>query len=120
MLKTFFEIETDNLGQPLPVTKSTNRKLFTGDTPTLQSLKISTDQYAMVQQGQYPVILLNLKDTKGINYKEIENNVVKKVQNTYEQHAYLASSNKLRSDEKQLFKNYLQGKINSKADLFLK
>jgi hypothetical protein len=49
MIKTFFEIETD------------------------APLKISTDQEAMTQQGQYPVILFNLKETKGSDYKEIEN-----------------------------------------------
>jgi hypothetical protein len=109
MLKTFFEIETDDQGQPLSIAKRNNQKLFTG-------LKISNDQYAMIQQGQYPVIFLNLKETRGNSYKEIENNIVKKVQNTYEQHTYLSNSTQLRPDEKQLFKNYLQGEIN-KADL---
>lgn len=109
MLKTFFEIETDDQGQPLPITRGRNRKLFAG-------LKISAEQYAMAHQGQHPVILFNLKETKGSDYKEIENNIIKKVQNTYEQHTYLANSSQLRSDEKELFQNYLQGKIN-KADL---
>jgi hypothetical protein len=103
MLKTFFEIETNARG------RRRNRKLFTG-------LKISVDQYAMARQGRYPVILLNLKETKGNDYHEIENNIIKKVQNTYEQHTYLADSNQLRLDERQLFQNYLKGKIN-KADL---
>jgi len=89
--------------------KRRNRKLFAG-------LKVSTDQYAMARQGRYPVILLNLKETKGNDYHEIENNIIKKVQNTYEQHTYLADSNQLRPDERQLFQNYLKGKIN-KADL---
>src|SRR6185436_13989512 len=116
MIKTFFEIETDAQGQRLPIAKRINRKLFAGSIPNLQPLKISTDQEAMTQQGQYPVILFNLKETKGSDYKEIENNIIKKVQNTYEQHAYLAKSNQLRPDEKQLFQNCLQVKIN-KADL---
>jgi hypothetical protein len=116
MLKTFFEIEIDAQGQPLPLTKRRNRKLFAGSISTLQPLKISADQYAMAQQGRYPVILFNLKETKGSDYKEIENNIIKKVQNTYEQHTYLTKSIQLRLDERQLFQNYLQGKIN-KADL---
>ncbi|CAI2194814.1 17075_t:CDS:1 [Funneliformis geosporum] len=109
MLKTFFEIETDDKGQFLPPNKRINQKLFAG-------LKISTDQPAMAQQGQHPVILFNLKETKGNNYQEIENNLIKKMQNTYEQHTYLTNSSRLRPDEKQLFQNYLQGEIN-KADL---
>src|SRR4051812_23786751 len=109
MLKTFFEIETDDQGQPLPITRRRNRKIFAG-------LKISAEQYIMAHQGQHPVILFNLKETKGNDYKEIENNIIKKVQNTFEQHTYLVNSNQLRSDEKQLFQNYLRGKIN-KADL---
>src|SRR6185436_2272782 len=116
MLKTFFEIEIDAQGQPLPITKRRNRKLFAGSTSTLQPLAISADQYAMAQQGRYPVILFNLKETKGSDYKEIENNIIKKVQNTYEEHTYLAKSIQLRPDEKQLFQNCLQVKIN-KADL---
>src|SRR5688572_28133485 len=104
MLKTFFEIETDGKGQLLPPNKRINRKLFAG-------LKISTDQRAMAQQGKHPVILFNLKETKGNNYKDIEDNIIKKVQNTYEQHTYLADSDQLRPDEKQLFQNYLQGEI---------
>src|SRR5438132_10383447 len=116
MLKTFFEIEINDQGQPLPINKRKNHKLFVGSNLVPEPLKISADQYAMAQQGQYPVIILNLKDTKGINYKEVENNIIKKVQNAYEHHTYLASSSQLRLDERQLFKNYLQGKIN-KADL---
>src|SRR6185503_15267439 len=74
------------------------------------------EQYIMAHQGQHPVILFNLKETKGNDYKEIENNIIKKVQNTFEQHTYLTNSSHLRIDEKQLFQNYLRGKIN-KADL---
>src|SRR5207245_2036446 len=84
MLKIFFEIETDVQGQPLPITERGNQKLFTG-------LKISTDRYSMAQQGQYPVILLNLKETKGNNYQEIENNIKKKIKKTFEQHTYLVN-----------------------------
>ncbi|CAG8767583.1 22574_t:CDS:1, partial [Gigaspora rosea] len=40
---TFFEIETDNQGQPLLTSKRINRQLFAG-------LKISTNKYAIAQQ----------------------------------------------------------------------
>ncbi|KLL04405.1 MAG: hypothetical protein MRERV_4c009 [Mycoplasmataceae bacterium RV_VA103A] len=57
-----------------------------------------------------------MKDTKGNNYQEIENNIIKKMQDVYEQYTYLINSNRLREDEKQLFQKHLRGEIN-KADL---
>jgi hypothetical protein len=124
MLKTFFEIEVDSQGQPLSLTQKTNYKLFAGGTVNLdterikklQPLKIANYPEVMKYQGQYPVVLLDFKDANGNNYQEIENNIVKKVQNAYEKHIYLANSSQLRTDEKQLFQKYLQSKI-TKADL---
>jgi len=109
MLKYFFEIETDSKGKILPLNERSNNKLFT-------DLKISTDQNSMAEQGQYPVIFFSLKNTSGNNYQEIENNVIKKVQDAYKLHDYLIDSNQLNSFDKQKLQNYYQGKI-KKVDL---
>ena len=114
MLKTFFEIETNDQGQPLSIAKRNNQKLFTG-------LKISNDQYAMIQQGQYPVIFLNLKETRGNSYKEIENNIKEKVITLFSENRYLEKY-LIKSDEflvesrRRKLTKYLSGKF-SKADL---
>src|SRR5437763_1663571 len=109
MLKYFFELETNSEGKILPLNKRSNNKLFT-------DLKISTDQNSMAEQGQYPVIFFSLKNTSGNDYQEIENNVIKKVQDAYKSHDYLMNSNQLNSFDKQKLQNYYQGKI-KKVDL---
>ena len=109
MLKYFFELETNFKGEILPLNEQSNNKLFT-------DLKISTDQNSMAEQGQYPVIFFSLKNTSGNDYQEIENNVIKKVQDAYKLHDYLIDSNQLNSFDKQKLQNYYQGKI-KKVDL---
>src|SRR6185312_14866083 len=70
----------------------------------------------MKEQGKYPVILLNLRETKGTSYKEVEEKIIKRIGHTYYEHVYLINSNKLEKNEKEIFQKYLRGKI-SKADL---
>jgi hypothetical protein len=116
MLKTFLEIEVNEKGEALPIDKRINHKLFTGSSLNPQPLKISAKQWVMNEQGKYPVILLNLRETKGTNYKEVEEKIIKRIGHTYYEHIYLINSDKLEKNEKELFQKYLRGKIN-KADL---
>ncbi|CAG8455594.1 21727_t:CDS:2 [Gigaspora margarita] len=109
MLKCFFEIETDDRGQALDLEERSNTRIFVG-------LAISKDQKIMKELGQYPVILFSLKNTKGNNYREIVNNINKKIQETYRLHAYLSYSERLGSFNKKKFQDYCQGKFNL-ADL---
>jgi hypothetical protein len=79
MLRKFFEIEVDEKGKPLPLEQKINNKLFLGGTVDLgikgkrilKPLKINSNEYAMVQQGNYPVISISFKDVKGSNYKTL-------------------------------------------------
>src|SRR5438067_13822242 len=114
MLKYFFEIETDAQGRSLPITERSKQKLFTG-------LKISADQDSMVELGKYPVILLSLKNTKGNDYQEIENNIKKKVIALFTEYRYLEQylvkdNDFLAESQKRELTRYLSGEF-GKADL---
>ncbi len=97
MLQKFFEIEVDEDGRPLPEGEKINNKLFWGGTVdlgikgkrTLKPLKISANEYAMAQQGNYPVISINFKDVKGSSYKEIEEEIQGQVIKLFASHRYL-------------------------------
>ncbi|WP_375331173.1 AAA family ATPase [Candidatus Tisiphia endosymbiont of Oplodontha viridula] len=97
MLKKFFEIEVDQDGKPLAQEKRVNHKLFTGGIVdlgikgkrTLKPLKINSNEYAMVQQGNYPVISINFKDVKGSSYQEIESSIRNQVIQLFANHYYL-------------------------------
>ncbi len=97
MLQKFFEIEVDEDGRPLPNEQKLNNKLFIGGTVdlgikgkrTLKPLKISANEYAMAQQGNYPVISINFKDVKGNSYQEIENGIRKQIIKLFANHYYL-------------------------------
>ncbi|WP_375326850.1 AAA family ATPase [Candidatus Tisiphia endosymbiont of Nemotelus uliginosus] len=120
MLQKFFEIEVDDTGVPLPEGEKTNNKLFWGGTVdlgikgkrALNPLKISTNEYAMAQQGNYPVISINFKDVKGSSYKEIESKVQMQIIKLYETHRYLEqyyqeSTKLLSNNQKQQLTHYL-------------
>ncbi|WP_341761078.1 AAA family ATPase [Candidatus Tisiphia endosymbiont of Thecophora atra] len=97
MLRKFFEIEVDEKGKPLPLEQKINNKLFLGGTVdlgikgkrTLKPLKINSNEYAMVQQGNYPVISISFKDIKGSNYQDIENGIRNQVIQLFANHYYL-------------------------------
>ncbi len=97
MLRRFFEIEADEKGKPLPLEQKINNKLFLGGTVdlgikgerTLKPLKINSNEYAMVQQGNYPVISINFKDVKGSSYQEIESGIRNQVIQLFANHYYL-------------------------------
>ncbi|MCC8369006.1 MAG: ATP-binding protein [Rickettsia endosymbiont of Oxypoda opaca] len=126
MLQKFFEIEMDEKGTVLPEENRVNHKLFIGGEidlgikgkRILKPLKVSNEKYAMVQQGNYPVILLNLKDVKGSSYKEIEEGVKRQLIKLFSNHRYLKnyyltnSKNLLDDGQKQQFERYFSGNFN--------
>ncbi len=129
MLQKFFEIEVDQNGVPLPTEDRVNRILFTGGEidlgikgrKTLGSLKINDEEYAMAQQGNYPVILLNLKDVKGSSYQEIESGIKNQVTKLFVNHRYLKhyitkDENLLDDVQKEKLSRYFTGKLD-KEDL---
>ncbi|OZG32574.1 AAA family ATPase [Rickettsia endosymbiont of Culicoides newsteadi] len=129
MLQKFFEIEVDQNGVPLPIEDRVNNKLFTGGEidlgikgkRTLEPLKINGNEYAMAQQGNYPVISINFKDVKGSNYQEIENGIKNQVTNLFTNHRYLkryitTDENLLDDAQKEKLNRYFTGKLD-KEDL---
>ncbi|WP_341793693.1 AAA family ATPase [Rickettsia endosymbiont of Ceutorhynchus obstrictus] len=125
MLQKFFEIEIDQNGAVLPKEDKVNRKLFIGGEidlgikgkKILKPLKISNQKYAMAQQGNYPVILLNLKDVKGSNFKEIENGIEKQIVKLFSNHRYLkkyyviSDNGLLDSVQKKQLERYFTGEL---------
>ncbi|OZG31458.1 AAA family ATPase [Rickettsia endosymbiont of Culicoides newsteadi] len=119
MLRKFFEIEVDEKGVPLPPKQKINNKLFLGGIidlgfkgkKTLKPLKINSNEYAMAQQCQFPVISINFKDVKGSSYQEIESGIRINVKNAYDHHKYLESSDKISVEEQKNFQDYLIGKV---------
>ncbi len=129
MLQKFFEIEADERGTPLPPEQKINNKLFTGgtvdlgfdETKELKPLKIASDVSSMKRQGQFPVILLNLKDVKGSSYQEIESGIKNQVTKLFVNHRYLKhyiakDENLLDDIQKEKLNRYFTGKLD-KEDL---
>ncbi|WP_341757472.1 AAA family ATPase [Candidatus Tisiphia endosymbiont of Ditula angustiorana] len=124
MLWKFFEIEVDERGKALPLEQKVNNKLFTGgiidlgfdETKELKPLKIASDVSSMKRQGQFPVILLNLKDVKGGSYQEIENGIKRQIISLFLQHQYLEhyireNTGILKDIQKQELKKYFTGNL---------
>src|SRR5688572_7138551 len=122
MLKTFFEIEVNSRGEPLPSEKKNNRKLFEGGEidlkiegkKTLEPLKISNHASIMKHQGQYPTILLDFKDVKGNSYQEIEDSIKGKVVVLFTKYPYLkqylnGNNEFLVESQKRKLSRYLSG-----------
>ncbi|WP_221179568.1 AAA family ATPase, partial [Candidatus Cardinium hertigii] len=132
MLRKFFEIEVDQTGNPLAETDRVNQKLFlggaidlklaTGRKKILQKLKIAAYTDIINEyQGQFPVILLNLKDVKGSSYQEIEKGIKDQIITLFSCHRYLsvhlaASGGVLDNAQKEKLQRYLDGKLD-KNDL---
>ncbi|WP_367364001.1 AAA family ATPase [Candidatus Tisiphia endosymbiont of Nedyus quadrimaculatus] len=124
MLRKFFEIEVDEKGKPLPLEQKINNKLFLGGTVdlgikgkrTLKPLKINSNEYAMVQQGNYPVISISFKDVKGSNYQDIENGIKEQVIRLFSNHRYLKhyiteDASLLDDAQKEKLNRYFTGKF---------
>ncbi|WP_341764119.1 AAA family ATPase [Candidatus Tisiphia endosymbiont of Beris chalybata] len=126
MLQKFFEIEVDDTGVPLPEGEKINNKLFWGGTVDLgikgkmplTPLKISVNEYAMAQQGHYPVILINFKDVKGNSYQEIENGIKRQIIGLFLHHQYLEryikeNTGLLQEVQKKELKKYFTGELST-------
>ncbi|MCC8416934.1 MAG: AAA family ATPase, partial [Rickettsia endosymbiont of Gnoriste bilineata] len=129
MLQKFFEIEVDKRGMPLAEEGRVNNKLFTGGTvdlgfdeiKELKPLKIASDASSMKRQGQFPVILLNLKDVKGSSYQEIELSIKDQIIELFASHHYLnhhvtEDTGLLNNAQKEKLRRYFDGKL-EKNDL---
>ncbi|WP_341756827.1 MULTISPECIES: hypothetical protein [unclassified Candidatus Tisiphia] len=73
----------------------------------------------MKRQGQFPVILLNLKDVKGSSYQEIEEEIRSQVIKLFVNHSYLkqytTKDTKLLDEvQKNKLNQYFAGKLNKK------
>ncbi|CAG8738838.1 6717_t:CDS:10, partial [Racocetra fulgida] len=85
MLKYFFELEVDSEGRQLSPEKKKQPPTFF----RRQDKKLAVDKESMEEQGQYPVILFNLKNTRGKSYQEIENKVKDRVIKLFADYLYL-------------------------------
>jgi len=125
MLQKFFEIEVDEKGIALSEENKINHKLFIGGevdlgikgNKILKPLKISNEKYSMDQQGQFPVILLNLKDVKGSSYEEIEKGIEKQITNLFinqrylKKHYVVSDNDLLDGIQKKQLERYFTGEI---------
>jgi hypothetical protein len=124
MLQTFLMIETAKNGIPVSQKESVNHKLFTGGevdlglpsgkTKRLKSLKIADHPDIMEDyQGKYPVILISFKEAKGTSYEEIEAVIKLAIKTTFDRHCYLESSDNITARDKEIFRDYINGNIDS-------
>ncbi|WP_425363721.1 AAA family ATPase [Candidatus Tisiphia endosymbiont of Hybos culiciformis] len=124
MLQKFFEIEVDERGEVLPLEQKVNYKLFSGGEidlgikgkKILEPLKINGNEYAMVQQGNYPVIFISFKDVKGSNYQEIEVGIKDQIIELFASHHYLnhhvtKDTGLLDNAQKEKLRRYFDGKL---------
>ncbi|XP_054282686.1 uncharacterized protein LOC128999925 [Macrosteles quadrilineatus] len=123
MLKTFFEIESDENAKPLPEEKRKNTIFFNGgelkisnDVKVLEPLKISKIETAMEKMGKHPVIYLNLSQVKGKSVSEIGKKLNKVIVNLYRSYPFLAKyldneTTILDEDEIPRLDNFLSGSL---------
>ena len=113
MIKTLLEIEVDSQDNALSIEQKTNHKLFVGGTidsgfgesKKLKPLNTTNYVRSMKRQGQFLVILLNLKEAKGTSYQETEDKVRLNVKGLYNNFDYLLHSTQISDKEKQDFLN---------------
>ncbi|XP_065217669.1 uncharacterized protein LOC135843646 [Planococcus citri] len=120
MIRRFFEIEVDEKGERVFKDRSINNKLFSGGEVVINSTsrktlkKLKVNLFAARHLGQFPVILLKLKNTSGNSYQEIESKVKARVQDVFKDHEYLLNSTRITLKEK--FESYIKGDFDT-ADL---
>ncbi|XP_065218172.1 uncharacterized protein LOC135844025 [Planococcus citri] len=118
MLRTFFEIEVDDKGEPLPIEKRKNPILFTGgdyilssnNLKKLEPLKIASYEGAMQHMGKQPVILVKLKNATGDTLEEVEQNLKLCISQAFQRHKYLLQSTKI--TDIVTLSRYLEGNFN--------
>ncbi|WP_341761281.1 AAA family ATPase [Candidatus Tisiphia endosymbiont of Thecophora atra] len=122
MIRRFFEIEIDEHGNPSSLEHQNNIKLFTGGEidlglatgrkKLLQKLKVAEYPHIILEyQGQFPIIFITFKSVEGSSYHDIEQGVKSQLRKLFQSHRYLANSDKLASDERADFNQYLFGEV---------
>ena len=114
MLLKFLAIEVDDKGERVEI--NSNRVFFEGGTinikrnktKDLASLKIAEigGEY-MEDQGDYPVIFINLKDVRALTYNEVVIELKNLIKHTYKNYKYLIHSDAIDNDDKQQFQIYI-------------
>ena len=114
MLLKFLAIEVDDKGERVEI--NSNKVFFEGGTinikrnktKDLAPLKIAEigGEY-MEDQGDYPVIFVNLKDVRARTYNEVVAKLKNMIAKIYMQHEYLQNSIKLTKCAKDKFKQYM-------------
>lgn len=102
MLKRFLSVQVDKDGKIIDLKITNNYKLFAGgeidldfdNTNYLKALKISTDDFCIKRQGQYPVIHIDFKDCKGSDVNEIKGTLQSELYKTVAKFSYLKNSEK--------------------------
>ena len=118
MIKKFLSIEVNQNGELLSREERENHKLFLGGeidlglaggrTKLLNELKIAKHQGIILErQGQFPVVDIDFKNTKGDSYEEVLSRVKTVLHKSFSEHEYLSTSSKLRGDEIRLFSKYI-------------
>ncbi|XP_047134989.1 uncharacterized protein LOC124812420 [Hydra vulgaris] len=118
MIKKFFSIEVNQKGELLSKEERENHKLFLGgeiglgdaDGTTILFNELKIAQHPSFIQGllgQFPVVTVNFKNTKGNSYNEVLSLVKSALHETFLEHVYLIASSKLREDEIKLFIKYI-------------
>ena len=118
MIKKFLSIEVNQNGELLSREERENHKLFLGGeidlglaggrTKLLNELKIAKHQGIILErQGQFPVVDIDFKNTKGDSYEEVLSRVKTVLHKSFSEHEYLSTSSKLRGDEIRLCSKYI-------------
>jgi hypothetical protein len=104
MIKTFFELETDQEGNILPIEARQNPKLF-------HNLKIWENIEARKEQGKYPTIFLTLKEVNGSNWISMSQKFRTIFSNLYKEYLFLEDSKELDRSSKLYFRQVIDKKL---------
>ena len=115
MVQSFFRVEVDEKGEPLPIKKRHFRKYFEGGdcvlsnnkTIKLSSLNISKDDDMMYDQGQHPVIYMDMKDCAKGSSDSVLSSMKSFLGDTFREHEYLLESEQLSQDDKDILGKYI-------------
>ena len=122
MLQSFFRIEVDEKGNQLPEAKKKFPKYFVGGEiefsaskrEVLKPLQISHVPDIMEDQGQFPVIYVDMKDAESASYHGILEKLKKRIRECFEDHDYLRYSDKLSESDKNDFQKYYNSDLSKK------
>ena len=107
MLKTFFEIEVDENGNPLPEEERKNSTIFSsgknGAPLEIWQHKDIVQEY----HGKFPVISVSFKETSSGNFETLLNNLSERIQELFETYGYLKFSSKISDTQRNKFTRYL-------------